>query len=174
MEIKEYIKDKNIEYQKMVNNTIEQANKITEAAQKEDFVFYGQVALKGIIEQWKDEFREKFKVDGVEPEEFAWFDELHSELTSHLKRYRIFCKNFRNFSEGVSTPDTPFRKCPHPGCGLVWIKVEGCDGPTTCGARPSVLDRPTKTKWKWTVENGVFRFFSEVFQLTNPSNAVQM
>ena len=27
-----------------------------------------------------------------------------------------------------------FRKCPH--CGLLWTKVEGCQGQTTCGARP--------------------------------------
>ena len=28
------------------------------------------------------------------------------------------------------------RRCPH--CNLVWTKVEGCDGVTTCGNRPSV------------------------------------
>ena len=28
------------------------------------------------------------------------------------------------------------RRCPH--CNLVWAKVEGCDGQTTCGNRPSV------------------------------------
>ena len=27
------------------------------------------------------------------------------------------------------------RRCPH--CSLVWTKVEGCDGATTCGSRPS-------------------------------------
>ena len=27
------------------------------------------------------------------------------------------------------------RKCPH--CGLVWAKVQGCEGATTCGAQPS-------------------------------------
>jgi len=29
------------------------------------------------------------------------------------------------------------RKCPNDNCGLVWVKVEGCDGATTCGNRPS-------------------------------------
>ena len=28
------------------------------------------------------------------------------------------------------------RRCPH--CNEVWIKVEGCEGQTTCGSRPSV------------------------------------
>ena len=27
------------------------------------------------------------------------------------------------------------RKCPH--CGMVWAKVEGCEGQTTCGSMPS-------------------------------------
>ena len=30
------------------------------------------------------------------------------------------------------------RKCPY--CGCVWAKVEGCDGNTTCGERPSTVN----------------------------------
>ena len=30
------------------------------------------------------------------------------------------------------------RKCPH--CGLIWTKVEGCEGATTCGNRPSTVN----------------------------------
>ena len=30
------------------------------------------------------------------------------------------------------------RRCPH--CGKVWAKVEGCDGVTTCGNRPSTVN----------------------------------
>ena len=30
------------------------------------------------------------------------------------------------------------RKCPH--CGKVWAKVEGCEGETTCGERPSTVN----------------------------------
>ncbi len=35
-------------------------------------------------------------------------------------------------SHGVSQ----LRKCPH--CGLIWTKIEGCDGATRCGERPSI------------------------------------
>ena len=31
--------------------------------------------------------------------------------------------------------DTNFRKCPH--CPAIWQKIEGCDGATNCGNRPS-------------------------------------
>jgi hypothetical protein len=33
-----------------------------------------------------------------------------------------------------------YRRCPWGGCGLIWTKVSGCNGLTTCGARP--LDKP--------------------------------
>ena len=33
------------------------------------------------------------------------------------------------------------RRCPH--CGLVWAKIEGCDGETTCGNRMRKFDGPT-------------------------------
>ena len=31
------------------------------------------------------------------------------------------------------------RKCPY--CGLIWTKMEGCDGDTTCGNRPDAFDK---------------------------------
>jgi len=37
-------------------------------------------------------------------------------------------------SSGISN----LRKCPH--CNQVWAKLEGCDGQTTCGAKPSSFD----------------------------------
>ena len=37
----------------------------------------------------------------------------------------------------IIIPDHPFnlvKKCPN--CGLIWLKVDGCDGDTTCGNVP--------------------------------------
>lgn len=31
-----------------------------------------------------------------------------------------------------------FKKCPK--CGLVWMRVEGCEGKTSCGGRPRFVD----------------------------------
>ena len=55
---------------------------------------------------------------------------------------------------------TDFRKCPY--CGEVWQKVEGCEGDTQCGNRPS-------EKLKWDQVNGgkmanFFFSWSEKFQ----------
>ena len=46
---------------------------------------------------------------------------------------RTECLSYQS-EHGVSE----LRKCPH--CGLIWTKVEGCDGDTTCGNRPSFVN----------------------------------
>jgi len=45
------------------------------------------------------------------------------------------------------------RKCPH--CSLLWWKVEGCDGQTTCGRRPS---RVTDDYYGLTLQSFVFEY----------------
>jgi len=55
-----------------------------------------------------------------------------------------------------------FKACPH--CGIIWVKVDGCDGKTTCGNRLSgdyFLDRkPSDTfstpKFKFSWANKTF------------------
>ena len=32
-------------------------------------------------------------------------------------------------------PRNLIKRCPNPNCGLVWLKVAGCDGETNCGNR---------------------------------------
>ena len=46
---------------------------------------------------------------------------------------RTECLSYHS-EHGVSE----LRKCPH--CGLIWTKVEGCEGETTCGNRPSAVN----------------------------------
>ena len=47
------------------------------------------------------------------------------------------------------------RECPHSDCKLVWVKVAGCDGDTTCGARGFSESEKSETKgeailgWAW-------------------------
>jgi GTP-binding protein EngB required for normal cell division len=53
-----------------------------------------------------------------------------NQLRTILYDVRAECVGFQS-EHGVSE----LRKCPH--CGLIWTKVEGCNGSTTCGNRPS-------------------------------------
>lgn len=53
-----------------------------------------------------------------------------NQLCMVLYDIRTECLGYQS-EHGVSE----LRKCPH--CATIWAKVEGCDGNTTCGERPS-------------------------------------
>ncbi|XP_068751447.1 uncharacterized protein [Montipora capricornis] len=53
-----------------------------------------------------------------------------NQLRMVLYDIRTECLGYQS-EHGVSE----LRKCPH--CGLIWTKVEGCEGDTTCGNRPN-------------------------------------
>ena len=55
-----------------------------------------------------------------------------NQLRMMLYDIRTECLGYQS-EHGVSE----LRKCPH--CGLIWTKVEGCEGETTCGNRPSAV-----------------------------------
>ena len=42
----------------------------------------------------------------------------------------------------TSDPRNHYKACPH--CGAVWVKVEGCNGATTCGSVPTSRDNKRK------------------------------
>ncbi|CAB3991710.1 Hypothetical predicted protein [Paramuricea clavata] len=56
-----------------------------------------------------------------------------NQLRVVLYDIRTECTGFQN-EHGVSE----LRKCPH--CGLIWTRVEGCDGSTECGRQPSSVN----------------------------------
>jgi len=67
-----------------------------------------------------------------------------------------------------------FKACPH--CGIIWVKVAGCDGETTCGNRLNgdyVFDRkPSDTfstpKFKFSWKNKVFSWVKELVNFSKP------
>ena len=56
-----------------------------------------------------------------------------NQLRMVLYDIRTECLGYQS-EHGVSE----LRKCPH--CGLIWTKVEGCEGETTCGNRPDFVN----------------------------------
>ncbi|XP_044183213.1 uncharacterized protein LOC114955585 [Acropora millepora] len=56
-----------------------------------------------------------------------------NQLRMILYEIRVECLGYQS-EHGVSE----LRKCPH--CGIIWTKVEGCEGDTTCGNRPSSVN----------------------------------
>merc|ERR1712230_201042 len=58
---------------------------------------------------------------------------LTNQLRATLLEVRTMALGYQS-SSGISE----LRKCPH--CSQVWAKLEGCDGSTTCGNKPSSFD----------------------------------
>ena len=70
-----------------------------------------------------------FEGDGA-ANEAGHIANMVNQLRMVLYDIRTECLGYQS-EHGVSE----LRKCPH--CGIIWTKVEGCEGATTCGNRPS-------------------------------------
>ena len=70
-----------------------------------------------------------FEGDGA-ANEAGHIANMANQLRMVLYDIRTECLGYQS-EHGVSE----LRKCPH--CGIIWTKVEGCEGATTCGNRPS-------------------------------------
>ena len=71
-----------------------------------------------------------------------------NQLRMVLYDIRTECLGYQS-EHGVSE----LRKCPH--CGLIWTKVEGCEGETTCGNRPDTVNELRDPSY---AELGTFSF----------------
>ncbi|XP_028397396.1 uncharacterized protein LOC114521179 [Dendronephthya gigantea] len=101
-----------------------------------DLVFEFQAYMTDQIVQAQQRLSEKnnftFYGDGA-TYEAGHVANMVNQLRTILFDIRVECVGFQS-EHGVSE----LRKCPH--CGLIWTKVEGCDGTTTCGNRPSSVN----------------------------------
>ena len=73
-----------------------------------------------------------FEGDGA-ANEAGHIANMVNQLRMVLYDIRTECLGYQS-EHGVSE----LRKCPH--CGIIWTKVEGCEGATTCGNRPSSVN----------------------------------
>ncbi len=55
--------------------------------------------------------------------------------SAYFKISKFFYDDHNNKSSDIRDM---FRACPN--CSLIWMKVEGCDGQTTCGNKPGFYD----------------------------------
>jgi hypothetical protein len=123
-------------------------------------IYYSaQDALRETLKDLEEQFRKKFFQDiEIDYENYASLEQLHAQLEAIYKVYRSYCRQFiREFYADVDTgADHPLRRCPH--CSLVWMKVEGCSGTTTCGARPKSAEARVKLKCEWVRQAGKILF----------------
>jgi GTP-binding protein EngB required for normal cell division len=105
-------------------------------AERVDLVFEFQAWMKKEIERAQTRVAEScgFQFYGAnEAMEYGHIANLTNQLKNVLYNVRVYALSFQN-SHGVSN----LRKCPH--CGLIWTKIAGCDGQTTCGNKVGLID----------------------------------
>ena len=107
-----------------------------EPKEQVDLVFEFQAYMTEEITRAQKRMSEKYN--------FTFFGEKAADEAGHIanmvNQLRVALYDIRieclKYQSDQSASD--LRKCPH--CGKVWAKVEGCDGETTCGSRPSTVN----------------------------------
>lgn len=113
----------------------DQARKAFSGKDLVDLVFQFQAYMTDEIVQAQKRMSEKnrftFEGDGA-ANEAGHVANMANQLRMVLYDIRTECLGYQN-EHGVSE----LRRCPY--CNTIWTKVEGCDGDTTCGNRPSTV-----------------------------------
>ena len=102
-----------------------------------------------------------FEGDGA-ANEAAHVANMVNQLRMILYQIRTECLGYQS-EHGVSE----LRKCPH--CSTIWNKVEGCDGNTTCGNRPTSVNDVRDPSYA-QLGTFSFRFLDGLLRITRGSH----
>ena len=136
------IADGNIKIMRDTRNEVQHLQKITEVfyEEREKFTDEDQVDLIFEFQAWVLEKITDAQVRVSNSNNFTFIGPASASEAGHIAN---MTNQMRKIIAGIRVEtckyykdvDSNFRKCPH--CSLVWQKMEGCDGSTECGARPS-------------------------------------
>ncbi|XP_063727498.1 uncharacterized protein LOC134855045 [Symsagittifera roscoffensis] len=136
------IADGNIKIMRDTRNELKHLQKITEVfyEEREKFAEEDQVDLIFEFQAWVLEKITDAQVRVSNSNNFTFLGPTSASEAGHIanmtNQMRKIIAGIRvEASKYYKDVDSNFRKCPH--CSLVWQKIEGCDGSTECGARPS-------------------------------------
>jgi len=106
----------------------------------------------------------------------------HDDYTCYLELQRLATRSHKAFRDKVKRhlivdPDDTndwrncIRRCPH--CQTVWVKVQGCDGGTTCGKMPDAGDAASAfVNYLWERVDGMLQWKKATStKATNPKAA---
>ncbi|KAL4485034.1 hypothetical protein ABPG72_014554 [Tetrahymena utriculariae] len=100
---------------------------------KDEFLHACIVDISKIAEEILEDFTNKYGKDMIDMENYMHHLELKSYFAPIVEKIRKAAS--QNMSYSLLNPQAPqnlLKKCPN--CGLIWLKVVGCDN-TTCGNR---------------------------------------
>ncbi|KAH3763236.1 hypothetical protein Pelo_3379 [Pelomyxa schiedti] len=124
---------------------------------RRDFAFSFKAFMSDLMPQFQSEFAGKHDVNA--PKTLLYAMELQKRCHRELLAVRRLCREY-----GLENDNSTYKSCPY--CGTVYVKVQGCDGTTTCGNRPSVADGHSFSIFEWTFETAR----ATIFSWSNPRN----
>ncbi|KAL9178866.1 hypothetical protein ACHAXT_011839 [Thalassiosira profunda] len=126
----------------------------------QDFLFSAiQQSSRELQELVIDPFVQRNGESQLEFEDYASYIELRKLIDSAHADVRNGAKRLLPIDpDDTSHWRNALRRCQH--CGEIWVKVEGCDGATTCGLVPQAGDdwgEESYVKCWWDKVNGTLR-----------------
>ncbi|KAL4432270.1 hypothetical protein ABPG74_020238 [Tetrahymena malaccensis] len=106
---------------------------------KDEFLHYCIVDIAQIAEDIINEFQTKYGDQMVEIDSYMHYLDLKAYFIPIVENIRRVASQQMSYS--LLNPKDPrnlFKQCPN--CGIIWLKVEGCDGLTSCGKRYYDMD----------------------------------
>ena len=133
------------------NEVTREFEKISQASQgipsneRDDFLHALIIAHKTNLDAMKTDFHREHGPDMNAMDFYMYYVDLQKEMLMLSSKFSENVSALMTWKlDDKSDVRNQIKRCPH--CELVWVKVEGCDGATTCGN-----DTFTGT---WTNDNG--------------------
>lgn len=143
-------------YQHSVHYTREQfdslalqgKNAFSVSDQLDDYLHALAVEFKNVLQRMKECFEEEFGPAMTELDLFVFHTDLQTLILNEANSFSNSIWSFMSSPFGdKSDPRNLIKRCP--ACKLVWVKVEGCDGATSCGNRCKSSDRYKNKSRPW-------------------------
>lgn len=111
----------------------------------------------------------------LELDNYLHYMKLKQSLTPMVEQVRKDASDRMSYNlYDQREPKNMIKACPH--CKIIWVKVTGCDGETSCGNRLSgdyLFDRKpsdtfTTPKFKFTWKDKAFKWVKELIKYNKP------
>jgi hypothetical protein len=135
-DIRKYIREFDVDSKRLFSAYSELVSKIMSDSERDDILYTMNISFRNSIQDIIDQINQKALNKILEIHYFTLHIALQKksiELCDQM--VSLVEKNMSYKINDQSDPRNMIKKCPY--CGLIWFKIEGCDGETTCGNLPS-------------------------------------
>jgi small GTP-binding protein len=135
-DIRKHLNDFEKESKRLFAAYSELVPEVMQDAERDDILYTMNICFRNSIQDIIDGIIQKANGKILEIHCFTLHVTLQKKSIEMCDQMAEMVENNMSYSVNDQTdPRNMIKKCPH--CGLVWFKVQGCDGETTCGNLPS-------------------------------------